>query len=160
MQRARNHDFISGKQDVSDSTWRQQRSALTQHSGVHRFVNFVVYYFESGRSNTRPSHNILLNRSIAFLLRNVHTIRLHVSEVPCSGAVCAHSTCVPRPCPTEPCSGPPLPTKPGPAKRTRAWARYGAITLVKRTGLWGSDALGHGSKRLVWVQPLENNRTT
>ncbi len=45
MQRAR-HDFISGKQDVSDSTWRWQRSALAQHSEVHRFVNFVVYYFE------------------------------------------------------------------------------------------------------------------
>ncbi len=25
---------------------RQQRSALAQHSGVHRFINFVVYYFE------------------------------------------------------------------------------------------------------------------
>ncbi len=45
MQKAR-RDFISGKQDVSDSTWRWQRSALAQHSGVHRFVNFVVYYFE------------------------------------------------------------------------------------------------------------------
>ncbi len=45
MQRAR-HDFISGKPDVSDSTWRWKRSALAQRSGVHRFVNFVVYYFE------------------------------------------------------------------------------------------------------------------
>ncbi len=66
MQRAR-HDFIIGKQDISDSMWRWQRSALAQHSGVHfttdytcmivyvtnnkepwvhRFVNFVVYYFE------------------------------------------------------------------------------------------------------------------
>ncbi len=27
------------------STWRWQRSALAQHSEVHRFVNFVVYYF-------------------------------------------------------------------------------------------------------------------
>ncbi len=44
MQRAR-HDFISGKPDVSDSTWRWQRSALAQRRGVHRFVNFVVYYF-------------------------------------------------------------------------------------------------------------------
>ncbi len=46
MQRAINHDFISGKQEVSDSTWRWQRSALAQRSGVHRFVRFVVYYFE------------------------------------------------------------------------------------------------------------------
>ncbi len=45
MQRAR-HDFISRKPDVSDSMWRWQRSALAQHSEVHRFVNFVVYYFE------------------------------------------------------------------------------------------------------------------
>ncbi len=42
MQQAR-HDFISGKPDVSDSTWRWQRRALAQRSGVHRFV---VYYFE------------------------------------------------------------------------------------------------------------------
>ncbi len=27
------HDFISGKQDVSDSTWRWQRSALAQRRG-------------------------------------------------------------------------------------------------------------------------------
>ncbi len=45
MQWAR-HDFISGKQDVSDSMWRWQRSALAQYGGVHSFVNFVVYYFE------------------------------------------------------------------------------------------------------------------
>ncbi len=49
-----------------------------------------------GRCNKRPSHIILLNRSI------VHAIRPHVSEVPCSGAVSAHTTCVPRPSPTEP----------------------------------------------------------
>ncbi len=41
-----------------------------------------------GHCNKRPSHNILFNRSI------VHAIRLHVSEVPCSGAVNAHTTCV------------------------------------------------------------------
>ncbi len=44
MQRAR-HNFISGKPDVSDSTWRWQRSTLAQLRGVHRLVNFVVYYF-------------------------------------------------------------------------------------------------------------------
>ncbi len=80
-----------------------------------------------GRCNKWPSHNILLNRSI------VHAIRLHVSEVLCSNAVSAQTTCVSRPSPTELHSGPPLTTKPGPAKRT------GAITLVKQSGLWGSD---------------------
>ncbi len=65
-----------------------------------------------GHCNKRPSHNILLSRSI------VQAIRLHVSEVPCSGAVSAHTTCVPCPSPTEPHSGPPLTTKPGHAKRT------------------------------------------
>ncbi len=96
MQRAR-HDFISGKQDVSDSMWRWQRSALARRRGVHRFVNFVVYFLSClGRCNKRPSHIILLNRSI------VHAIRPHVSEVWCSGMVSAHTTCVLRPSPTEP----------------------------------------------------------
>ncbi len=63
-----------------------------------------------GRCKKRSSHNILLNRSI------VHAIRLHVSEVPRSGAVNAHTTCVPRPSPPEPLSDLPLTTKPGPAK--------------------------------------------
>ncbi len=31
------HGFFNGKQDVK---------AAEKHSGVHRFVNFVVYYFE------------------------------------------------------------------------------------------------------------------
>ncbi len=75
-----------------------------------------------GCCNKRPSHNIFLNRSI------VHAIRMHVSEVLCSGVVRAHTTCVPCPSPTEPHPGPPLTTKPGPAKRTR-----------------------HGSKHPVWV---------
>ncbi len=55
-----------------------------------------------GRCSKRPSRNILLNRSI------VHAIRMHVSEVPFSGAVsahtivcvcvlCTHYVCVPRP---------------------------------------------------------------
>ncbi len=42
-----------------------------------------------GRCNKRPSHIILLNRSI------VHAIRPHISEVPFSGTVSAHTTCVP-----------------------------------------------------------------
>ncbi len=40
----------------------------------------------------------------------------------------------------------------GTAKRT-ARVRHGAITLVKRTALWVKHALGHSSKRLVWVHP-------
>ncbi len=38
-----------------------------------------------GRFSKRPSHNILINRSI------VHAIRLHVSEVLFSGVVSAHT---------------------------------------------------------------------
>ncbi len=55
-----------------------------------------------GRCSKRPSHNILINRSI------VHAISLHVSEVPFSSVVsahtivcvyvlCTHYVCVPRP---------------------------------------------------------------
>ncbi len=89
MQRAR-HDFISGKPDVSDSTWMWQRSALAQRSGVHRFVNFVVYYFELffDAETNGPLSMYWLNRSI------VQAIRMHVSEVPCSGGVSAHTICV------------------------------------------------------------------
>ncbi len=43
-----------------------------------------------GRCNKRLSQIILLNRSI------VHAIRLHVSEVPCSGRVSAHTQYVCR----------------------------------------------------------------
>ncbi len=146
MQRAR-HDFISEKQDVSESTWRWQRSVLSQRSGVHRFVYFVIYYFELlGRCNKRPSHNILLNRSI------VHAIMLHVSEVPCSGAVSAHTTYVPRPSPTEPHSGPPLTTKTGPAKRT-----------TPERGTKRSHQSNDYRARFKTASvgtPLENNRTT
>ncbi len=90
MQRAR-HDFISGKPYVSDSTWRWQRSALAQRRGVHRFVNFVVYYFELfiDAETNGPLSMYWRNRSI------VHAIRMHVSEVPCSGTVRAHTICVP-----------------------------------------------------------------
>ncbi len=71
-----------------------QRSALAQLRGVHRFVNFVDYYFELffDAETNGPLSMYWLNRSI------VHAIRMHVSEVPCSG--------------------PPLTTKPGPAKQT------------------------------------------
>ncbi len=97
MQRA-GQDFISGKPDVSVSTWMWQRSALAQRRGVHRFVNFVVYYFELffDAETNGPLTVYWLNGSI------VHAISLHISEVPCSGAVSAHTTCVPRPSPTEP----------------------------------------------------------
>ncbi len=43
-----------------------------------------------GRSNKRPSHNILLNWSI------VHAIRLQVSKVLFSGVVSAHTMCAAR----------------------------------------------------------------
>ncbi len=109
MQRAR-HDFISGKPDVSDSMWRCQRSALAQC--IVLLTLWFIILSCLGRCNKRPSHNILLNRSI------VHAIRLHVSELQWSGAVNAHNTCVPCPSTTEPHSGPPLTIKPGPAKRT------------------------------------------
>ncbi len=81
-----------------------QRSALAQLRGVHRFVNFVVYYFELffDAETNGPLTMYWLN----------------VSEVPCSGAVSAHTICVPRQSPNEPHSGPPLTTKPGPAKQT------------------------------------------
>ncbi len=78
-----------------------QRSALAQRRGVHRFVNFVDYYFE-----------------LFFDAETNGPLRMHVSEVPCSGAVSAHTICVPRPSPNEPHSGPPLTNKPGPAKQT------------------------------------------
>ncbi len=87
MQRAR-HDFISGKPDVSDSTWRWQRSALAQRSGVHRFVNFVVYYFGLFGMLKQTALSLYICLTGLF----VHAIRLHVSEVPCSGAVSAHTS--------------------------------------------------------------------
>ncbi len=43
MQRAR-HGFISGEHDVSEAR-EGGREALAL-SAVHRFVNFMVYYFE------------------------------------------------------------------------------------------------------------------
>ncbi len=46
-------------------------------------IRSLIYY----SCNKRPSHNILFNRSI------VHTIRLHVSEVPFSGMVSVHTMC-------------------------------------------------------------------
>ncbi len=115
----------------------------------------MVYYFELffDAETNGPLSMYWLNRSI------VHAIRLHVSEVPCSGAVSAHTTCVPRQSPNEPHSGPPLTTKPGPAKQT-VRARHGVITLLKRTGLWGSDAARGWFKTPSVGKPLENNRIT
>ncbi len=137
MQRAR-HDFISGKPDVSDSTWMWQRSALAQLRGVHRFVNFVDYYFELffDAETNGPLSMYWLNWSI------VHAIRLHVSEVPCSSTVSAHTICVPRQSPNEPHSGPPLTTKPGPAKQT---------AYSNERGFGAQTRLGDGSKHPVWV---------
>ncbi len=126
MQRAR-HDFISGKPDVSDSTWMWQRSALAQRRGVHRFVNFVDYYFELffEAETNGPLTMYWLNRSI--------------------------TTCVPRQSPNEPHSGPPLTTKPGPAKQTASergteWSLYS-----NEQGFGAQTRLGDGSKHPVWV---------
>ena len=37
--------------------------------------------------------------------------------------------------------------------RQSAWAWYGVLTLVKQTGLWGSNILGHRTDCLVRVRP-------
>ncbi len=61
--------FINGKQDVK---------AAEKHS-VECIVLLTLWFIILsclGRCSKRPSHNILLNRSI------VHAIRMHVSEVP------------------------------------------------------------------------------
>ncbi len=86
--------------------------SLSTVEGIVLLTLWLIILSCLGRCKKQPSHNILLNRSI------VHAIRLHVSEVQCSGVVSAHATRVPRLSPTEPHSGLPLTTKPGPAKRT------------------------------------------
>ncbi len=80
---------LSGKQEVSDSTWRQQRSEVE----CIAFINFVVYFLESfGDTLTHGPLTIYCFTDLSHLqLRNVHAIMLHVSEVPCSGAVSAHT---------------------------------------------------------------------
>ncbi len=154
MQRAR-HDFISGKLDVSDSTWMWQRSALAQRSEVNRFVNFVVYYFELffDAETNGPLTMYWLNRSI------VHAIRLHVSEVPFSSAVSAQTTCVPRPSPTEPSLAHLLQPSQGLLNKPRpSAARSDHFTQTNR-------ALGLRRARARFKtpsvgKPLENNRIT
>ncbi len=72
------HGFINGKQDVKTA----------EKQSVECIVLLTLWFIILsclGRCNKRPSHNILLNRSI------VHAIRLHVSEVPFSGVVSAHT---------------------------------------------------------------------
>ncbi len=103
MQRAR-HDFISGKQDVSDSTWRWQRSALAQRRGVHRFVNFVVYYF--GLFGMLKQTALSLYICLTGLLFTQSGCTYQKFRAPAKWS------------PNEPHSGPPLTTKPGPAKQT------------------------------------------
>ncbi len=57
---------------------RQKRSALAQHSGVHIFDNlWFIILSHLGCGNTRPSHNILLYKSL-LPLSNVHAIVLHI----------------------------------------------------------------------------------
>ncbi len=82
MQGAR-HGFINGKQEVK----------AAEKQSVECIVLLTLWFIILsclGRCNKRPSHNILLNRSI------VHAIRLHVSEVPFS-AWLVLTLCVPRP---------------------------------------------------------------
>ncbi len=79
MQGAR-HGFINGKQHVK---------AAEKHS-VECIILLTLWFIILRcveRCNKRPSHNILLNRSI------VHAISLHISEVPFSGVVSAHTVC-------------------------------------------------------------------
>ncbi len=70
------HGFINGKQDVK----------VAEKHSVECIVLLTLVFILSclGRCNKRPSHNILLNRSI------VHAISLHVSEVPFSAVVSGH----------------------------------------------------------------------
>ncbi len=114
MQRAR-HDFISGKPDVSDSTWRWQRSALAQRRGVHHFVNFVVYYF--GLFGMLKQTALSLYICLTGLLFMQSGCTYQKFRAPARLALTL-ATCVPRESPNEPHSGPPLTTKPGPAKQT------------------------------------------
>ncbi len=60
---------------------------------------------------------------------------------------------------TQHYSAPPLTTNPGPAKQTML-AQQGAISLVKRTGLWGSGVARGWFKTPSVGTPLENNHTT
>ncbi len=68
------------------------REALSLSSGECIVLLTLVYYFEVffDAETNGPLTMYWLNRSI------VHTNRMHVSEVPCSGAVSAHTTYVPR----------------------------------------------------------------
>ncbi len=84
MQRAR-RGFINGKQDVK---------AAEKHSVecIVLLTSWFIILSCLGRCNKRPSHNIMLNRSI------VHAISLHVSEVPFSGVVRVHTMCAAPEC--------------------------------------------------------------
>ncbi len=94
-----------------------------------------------GRCNKRPSHYILLNRSI------VHAISLHVSEVPCSGAVSAHTTYVPCLSPTEPSLAHLLQPSQGLLNKPRpSAAQSDHISQTNR-----ALGLRRGSKHPVWV---------
>ncbi len=81
MQGAR-HGFINGKQDVK---------AAEKHSRASFLLTLWFIILSClGRCNKRPSHNILINRSV------VHAISLNVSEVR-SPAWLALTLCVPHP---------------------------------------------------------------
>ncbi len=88
MQRAR-HDFISGKPDVSDSKYGREALSLSSGEciGLLTLWFIILRCFFDAETNG-PLSMYWFNISI------VHAIRMHVSEVPCSGAVSALSICV------------------------------------------------------------------
>ncbi len=65
------------KRETAHEGGREALSLSTVESIVLLTLWFIILSC-LGRCSKRPSHNILLNRSI------VHAIRMHVSEVPCS----------------------------------------------------------------------------
>ncbi len=95
---------ISSRLHARETAREGGREALSL-STVESIVLLTLWFIILsclGRCSKRPSHNILLNRSI------VHAIRMHVSEVPFSSMVsahtivcvyvlCTHYVCVPRP---------------------------------------------------------------
>ncbi len=77
------------KRETGCEGGREALSLSTVESIVLLTLWFIILSC-LGRCSKRPSHNILLNRSI------VHAIRMHVSEVPFSGVVSAHMCAAPE----------------------------------------------------------------
>ncbi len=72
------------KRETGREGGREALSLSTVESIVLLTLWFIILSC-LGRCSKRPSHNILINRSI------VHAIRLHVSEVLFTGVVSAHT---------------------------------------------------------------------